>query len=134
MTKTALITGVTGQDGAYLAELLLDKGYEVWGMVRRSSLPNTSRIEHLIEDERGEEVDQRSRPRADERAEDARRLVDAIRARVTKPWTLMEICGGQTHSIIRNGIDFNNLTGMVNEPRIIGAELVLHFHAPAAGR
>ena len=47
MTKIALITGITGQDGSYLAELLLDKNYEVWGMIRRSSLVNTLRIEHL---------------------------------------------------------------------------------------
>ncbi len=45
--KTALITGVTGQDGSYLAELLLDKGYRVSGMVRRSSTENFQRIEHL---------------------------------------------------------------------------------------
>ena len=48
--KTALITGVTGQDGAYLAELLLAKGYEVHGMKRRSSLLNTERVDHLYED------------------------------------------------------------------------------------
>jgi GDPmannose 4,6-dehydratase len=48
--KTALITGVTGQDGAYLAELLLSKGYEVHGMKRRSSLLNTERVDHLYED------------------------------------------------------------------------------------
>ncbi|MBB3916727.1 GDP-mannose 4,6-dehydratase [Rhizobium fabae] len=48
--KVALITGVTGQDGAYLAELLLDKGYIVHGVKRRSSSFNTSRIEHLYED------------------------------------------------------------------------------------
>ncbi len=48
--KKALITGVTGQDGAYLAELLLSKGYEVHGIKRRSSLFNTSRIDHLYED------------------------------------------------------------------------------------
>jgi GDPmannose 4,6-dehydratase len=48
--KTALITGITGQDGAYLAELLLDKGYEVHGIKRRSSLFNTDRIDHLYED------------------------------------------------------------------------------------
>ena len=48
--KKALITGVTGQDGAYLAELLLEKGYEVHGMKRRSSLFNTDRIDHLYED------------------------------------------------------------------------------------
>lgn len=48
--KRALITGVTGQDGSYLAELLLDKGYEVHGVIRRSSTFNTSRIEHLYRD------------------------------------------------------------------------------------
>src|ERR1700749_1229715 len=47
MAKRALITGITGQDGSYLAELLLDKGYEVHGMVRRSSSFNTGRIDHL---------------------------------------------------------------------------------------
>jgi len=46
--KRALITGITGQDGSYLAELLLDKGYEVHGMTRRASLPNTQRIVHLL--------------------------------------------------------------------------------------
>ena len=45
--KRALITGVTGQDGAYLAELLLEKGYEVHGIKRRTSLFNTARIDHL---------------------------------------------------------------------------------------
>ena len=49
--KKALITGITGQDGSYLAELLLDKGYEVYGMIRRSSSFNTGRIEHLYLDE-----------------------------------------------------------------------------------
>lgn len=50
MTKRALITGITGQDGSYLAELLLEKGYEVHGIVRRSSSFNTSRLDHLYED------------------------------------------------------------------------------------
>ena len=50
MSKTALITGVTGQDGAYLAELLLEKGYEVHGIKRRTSLFNTDRIDHLYQD------------------------------------------------------------------------------------
>ncbi len=49
MTKKAIITGVTGQDGAYLADFLLAKGYEVHGVKRRSSLINTARIDHLIE-------------------------------------------------------------------------------------
>ncbi len=48
--KTALITGITGQDGAYLAEFLLNKGYEVHGIKRRSSLINTQRIDHIYED------------------------------------------------------------------------------------
>lgn len=48
--KTALITGITGQDGSYLTELLLDKGYEVHGVKRRASLFNTDRIDHLYED------------------------------------------------------------------------------------
>lgn len=49
MSKTALITGITGQDGSYLAELLLDKGYEVYGIVRRLSTPNISRIQHIAD-------------------------------------------------------------------------------------
>jgi GDPmannose 4,6-dehydratase len=50
MTKKALITGITGQDGSYLAELLLSKGYEVHGLIRRASTFNTSRIDHLYVD------------------------------------------------------------------------------------
>src|SRR5471032_2761015 len=50
MNKVALITGITGQDGAYLAEFLLKKGYEVHGIKRRSSLLNTDRIDHLYQD------------------------------------------------------------------------------------
>lgn len=45
--KIALITGINGQDGSYLAELLLEKKYEVWGLIRRSSNINTQRIDHL---------------------------------------------------------------------------------------
>src|ERR1700753_2788839 len=48
--KKALISGITGQDGSYLAELLLEKGYEVYGLVRRSSSFNTDRIDHLYKD------------------------------------------------------------------------------------
>ena len=54
--KKALITGITGQDGAYLADLLLSKGYEVHGIKRRSSLFNTERIDHLYQDPHEEEV------------------------------------------------------------------------------
>ena len=55
--KKALVTGITGQDGAYLTELLLEKGYEVHGVKRRSSLLNTDRIDHLYQDphERGQQ-------------------------------------------------------------------------------
>src|SRR5207249_11337478 len=68
--RAALITGVTGQDGSYLAELLLDKGYEVHGMVRRASTEKFDRIEHLrdrITLHQGDLLDQRS-------------LVDTLRA------------------------------------------------------
>lgn len=47
--KRALITGITGQDGSYLAELLLEKGYEVHGIVRRASVSTTERINHIID-------------------------------------------------------------------------------------
>src|SRR3954447_24782786 len=70
MASTALITGITGQDGSYLAELLLEKGYEVHGMVRRSSTEKFERIEHLRKRmtlHQGDLLDQRS-------------LVDALRA------------------------------------------------------
>ena len=70
MPKTALITGITGQDGSYLAELLLEQGYEVHGMVRRSSTERFDRIEHLrdrVTLHQGDLLDQRS-------------LVDALRA------------------------------------------------------
>lgn len=50
MVKKALITGITGQDGSYLAELLLDKGYEVYGIIRRSSGFNTDRLDHIYQD------------------------------------------------------------------------------------
>jgi GDPmannose 4,6-dehydratase len=49
-TRSALITGITGQDGSYLAELLLGKGYDVYGLVRRLSIPNYGRIEHMLKD------------------------------------------------------------------------------------
>ena len=48
--KRALITGITGQDGSYLTEFLLEKGYDVYGLIRRSSSFNTTRIDHLYQD------------------------------------------------------------------------------------
>ena len=56
MSKTALITGITGQDGAYLAELLLSKGYTVHGVKRRTSLFNTDRVDHLYKDQHEKNV------------------------------------------------------------------------------
>ena len=56
MKKKALITGITGQDGSYLAEFLLEKGYEVHGIKRRSSSFNTQRINHIYEDPHVENV------------------------------------------------------------------------------
>ena len=50
--RVAFITGITGQDGSYLAELLLEKEYEVWGLIRRSSNINTNRIEHIFHSSR----------------------------------------------------------------------------------
>ena len=55
--KKALITGITGQDGSYLAEFLLDKGYEVHGIKRRSSSFNTQRIDHLYQDPHKKDLD-----------------------------------------------------------------------------
>ena len=51
MQKIALITGITGQDGSYLAEFLLEKGYEVHGLVLRHSISNTARIDHILNSE-----------------------------------------------------------------------------------
>ncbi len=56
MQKRALITGITGQDGAYLAEFLLEKGYEVHGIKRRTSLFNTDRIDHIYKDQHEDDV------------------------------------------------------------------------------
>lgn len=56
MTKKALITGITGQDGSYLAEFLLEKGYQVYGMVRRASVEKFERIDHLLDNEKFELV------------------------------------------------------------------------------
>ncbi len=54
--RRALITGITGQDGSYLAELLIGKGYDVWGMIRRSSSFNTARIDHIYQDPHEKDV------------------------------------------------------------------------------
>ena len=56
MAKVALITGITGQDGSYLTEFLLNKGYQVHGMMRRASVFTTQRIEHLYQDRHEDDV------------------------------------------------------------------------------
>jgi GDPmannose 4,6-dehydratase len=56
INRKALITGITGQDGSYLAELLIGKGYDVWGLVRRSSSTSTDRIRHLLQDPHEDDV------------------------------------------------------------------------------
>lgn len=58
-TRVALITGISGQDGSYLAELLLEKGYIVHGIVRKASYSNTARISHLIKDKHNTETSTR---------------------------------------------------------------------------
>lgn len=74
MTKTALITGVTGQDGSYLAEFLLKKGYQVHGMIRRSSTVTTGRIDHLLEEEENDRFSLHYGDLSD--ANSLRRLID----------------------------------------------------------
>ena len=54
--KNIIITGITGQDGSYLAELLLNKGYKVYGIVRRSSSFNTGRIDHIINNKKFKQI------------------------------------------------------------------------------
>src|ERR1039457_4454270 len=56
MAKKALVTGITGQDGSYLAELLLSKGYEVHGLIRRASTFNTERLDHIYQDPHDSDV------------------------------------------------------------------------------
>ena len=91
MAATALITGITGQDGSYLAELLLEKGYEVHGMVRRASTEKFERIEHLrdrITLHQGDLLDQRSLVDALRAAEPGRDLQprrDVVRRRLVDP-------------------------------------------------
>ena len=82
MIKRAVITGITGQDGSYLAELLLDKGYEVHGLIRRSSTFNTSRIDHLYRDPHDPDA-RLFLHYAD--LGDGSRLVHAAQARSTRP-------------------------------------------------
>jgi GDPmannose 4,6-dehydratase len=78
MSKTALITGVTGQDGSYLAELLLEKGYEVHGTIRRGSTFNTQRIDHIFQDPHENDIDFEAHYGEMTDASNISRLVEAI--------------------------------------------------------
>ena len=91
MAKRALITGITGQDGSYLAEFLLSKGYEVFGMVRRLSAPNAWRIQHIVDRlhlRQADLLDQLSLIQIVETVQPARDLQprgDVVRAHVVGP-------------------------------------------------
>ena len=83
--KKALITGITGQDGSYLAEFLLEKGYEVHGLIRRSSISNTGRIDHLIREDKivlhgGDMTDSTSRCASSEKSDRMKSTIWAPRA------------------------------------------------------
>jgi GDPmannose 4,6-dehydratase len=103
--KRALITGITGQDGSYLAELLLSKGYQVWGVVRRSSSFNTDRIDHLYRDPH--ESDVRLKLVYGD-LDDGSSLTKALRA--TKPDEVYNL-GAQSH--VRTSFDIPEYTGDV---------------------
>ena len=82
MKKRALLTGITGQDGSYLAEFLLKKGYEVAGIIRRLSIPNTRNIEHILGDVTLYEGDLSDKAWLTAVAQ-ALRLVESIQPKVT---------------------------------------------------
>lgn len=105
MTKRALITGITGQDGSYLTELLLGKGYEVYGIIRRSSSFNTGRIDHLYQDPH--EPDPRLRLVYGD-LNDSSSLNTIIRQ--TQPDEIYNL-GGQSH--VRVSFDIPEYTGEV---------------------
>lgn len=103
--KKALITGITGQDGSYLAELLLEKGYEVHGIVRRSSTFNTSRIDHIFQDphERGKRLVLHFGDLSD--SSNLSRLIESV-----KPDEIYNL-GAQSH--VRVSFDMPEYTGDV---------------------
>ena len=90
MSKKALITGITGQDGSFLAEFLLGKGYEVHGITRRSSLANTGRIDHLLE-------------------KHAVTLHDGVFRRCRRTWRLKNSGGCQNHRSYQENEDLSGI-------------------------
>ena len=105
MSKTALVTGITGQDGSYLAELLLEKGYAVHGIIRRASSFNTERIDHIYQDPH--EPDQRLTLHYGDLV-DAVSLVNLLRE--TAPDEVYHL-GAQSH--VRVSFDMPEYTGQV---------------------
>ncbi len=103
--RTALITGITGQDGSYLAELLLEKGYEVYGVVRRSSTFNTSRIDHLYRDPHEKDVHLRLFYGDLDDASSLNRILQKV-----KPDEIYNL-GAQSH--VRVSFDIPEYTGQV---------------------
>ena len=96
MTKSALITGITGQDGSYLAELLLSKGYKVYGLVRRSSSINVERISHIEKDITllpGDLLDQNSLANAIRQSQPAEVYNLAAQSFVATSWNQPELTG-----------------------------------------
>lgn len=108
MQKRALITGITGQDGSYLAELLLEKGYKVFGMVRRLSTPNYSRIEHIrdqIELIDGDLHDAMSLVHAVEKAEPEEFYNLAAQSFVATSWQQAVLTGDYTGVGVTRALD-----------------------------
>ena len=91
--KKALITGITGQDGSYLAELLLEKGYEVHGIKRRASLFNTQRVDHLFRDLHEENVRFKLHYGDLSDASNLTRLLSEIRPDEVYRWTSLAAAG-----------------------------------------
>ena len=90
--KRALITGITGQDGSYLTELLLEKGYEVHGIIRRASSFNTGRIDHLYQDSHLEGVRIAFIQTASNSRGTSRIFLDALRGEVIFPEQIKDGC------------------------------------------
>jgi GDPmannose 4,6-dehydratase len=122
--KTAMITGVTGQDGSYLAEFLLDKGYSVHGVVRRASTLNTSRIEHLIGGLEGDQLQLHYGDLSD--SSSLRRLVDVVQPN--------EIYNLAAQSHVRVSFDQPEYTADVTGTGVLRLLEAIRAHGEHGGR
>lgn len=122
MRKKALITGVTGQDGSYLAQLLLSKGYEVHGIVRRSSSANMPRIERLIDDE---SIFEKTFFLHSGDLDDSAGILDVVET--VRPDELYDL-GGQSH--VRASFDMPEYTGDVSGLAVMRLLEAVRRHAP----